>query len=289
MSAMTVTKLAAFNMNAACRITRSLVVSNPVNPDYSPDYEAVQAWPLVTALYNGIEQALKMLLLVPTNSRFTLETLAKRPYGHNLEKLYAELDTADLDHIEQHFREHRSLHNYVDIPTAELFIAHINNGGKHGGLVAWRYILVEDISEIPRTSLWTMSEIWDAICCRIREEVFDRRDDCFRLSRRLDTKFSRIMRDRIIPYDDYIADLERWRAHIDCPLAAWIVLLGKIHHDVVDEVRAPARLRPELADMAQLALAQMASDSADPDHGRLLHRLHAEPGLAWDPSNGTFR
>ena len=287
---MAVTIVAAFNMGAACSITRDLVVRNPVKPDWSPDYEAVQGWPLVTALYNGIEQALKMLLLVPSDTEFTLEKLARRRYGHDLEMIYAQLGDADRCHIEQHFREHRSLHDYLDIPSAEQFIGHINNGGRHGGLVSWRYILIEDISQIPSTSLWTMSEIWDAICCLIRENVFEKQDDCFRLSRRLNSKFNRLITYRAIPYDGYLVDLDRWRAHIGhSPLAAWIDLLTKAHYELMDEVQAPDRLRPALADMARTALAQMASDSADPDHDRLLHRIHEQPSLAWDPSDNSFR
>ena len=218
-------------MRAACAITRDLVVRNPVKPDWSPDYEAVQGWPLVTALYNGIEQALKMLLLVPSDTEFTLEELAKRPYGHDLEMLYAQLGDVDRRHIEQHFREHRSLHDYLDVPGAEQFIGHINNGGRHRGMVSWRYILIEDISKIPSTSLWTMCETWDAICCLIRAKVSDTHDACFRLSRRLSSNFNRLITTRAIPYDGYLADLNRWRAHIGCsPLAAWIDLLGKAHH-----------------------------------------------------------
>ncbi len=291
---MTVTTLAAFNMGQACQITRSLVIKNPVKPDLSPDYVAVQGWPLVTALYNGIEQALKMLLLVPSNTRFTLETLAKRPYGHDLEEFHAQLEADDRDHIERHFQEHRSLHDYdppgLNIATAERFIAHINSGGWQGGLVSWRYILIGDISQIPSTSLWTMSEIWDAICCRIREKVFDKQDDCFRLSRRLTSQFDRLVTHRPVPYDTYIDDLSRWAAHKDRSLlAAWIDLLGKENRDAMREVQAPDRLRQELADMAHRALSQMASDSANPDHEQLLHRIRTESNLAWDPSDGTFR
>ena len=68
---MTVTTAHRFYMYEACRITRDLVARNPVTPDFSSDYEAVQGWPFVTALYNGIEQALKMLLLIPSDTRFT--------------------------------------------------------------------------------------------------------------------------------------------------------------------------------------------------------------------------
>ncbi|MCY3950784.1 MAG: hypothetical protein OXF61_16520, partial [Acidimicrobiaceae bacterium] len=234
------------------------------------------------------------LLLVRPNPRFTLVTLAKHSYGHDLEKLYAELEADDRDHVDHHVQEHRSLHDYhppgLDIATAEQFIAHINTGGPQGGLVSWRYILIEGVSQVPSTSLWGMSEIWDAICCRIRKDVFDKPDDCFRLSRRLTSQFDRLVTGRPVPYDRFIDDLRGWAAHKDDSLlAAWIDLLGKAHRDVMHEVQAPDRLQPELADMAHRALAQMANEPADPDNEQLLNRIQAEPGLAWDPSDGAFR
>ncbi len=290
---MTVDVLAAFNMDSACRLTRDLVVKNPVKPDLSPDYLAVQGWPLVTALYNGIEQALKMLLLVPPNPRFTLETLAKRPYGHDLKQFYAELEADDRDHIECHFREHRSLHDYsasgLNVATAEQFIAHINSGGRQGGLVEWRYILIQDISKIPSTSLWTMSEVWDAICCLIRKEVFDKQDDCFRLSRRLFWDFQHCIPELGL-YDEFADDFNAWAFHKDRdPLAAWIDLLVKAHGGTLHEVRAPDRLRTVLAKVAKKALELMASDSADPDQAQMHQRLQTGPNLVWDPGGGAFR
>lgn len=288
---MTVDIRAAANMDHACELTRELVVKNPVKPDTSPDYLAVQGWPLVTALYCGVEQALKMLLLVPPNPRFDLETLARRPFGHDLAKLYAELEADDREHIERHFQEHRSLHDDglpgVSIATAEQFIAHINSGGRQGGSVEWRYILIQDISQIPSTSLWTMSEIWDALCCLIRREVFDMRGDCRRLSHRLYWQFSRCLPEQA--YDEFTDDCNVWAFHKDLdPLAAWIDLLVKAHNGTMHEVRAPDRLRTVLAKMAQEALEQMAGDSADPDEAMLLRRIQADPNLAWRPTTATF-
>ena len=287
---MTVTPLAAYKMDTAFRLTSDLVVKNPVKRDRSPDYEAVQGWPLVTALYNGIEQALKMLLLIPAQPRFTLETLATRKYGHNLKKLYAELEADDRDHIERHFQEHWSLHNYnpPDLGTAEKFIAHINSGGRRGGMLSWRYILIEDKSQIPSTSLWTMTEIWGALCCRIRRDVFNKQDECSRLSQRLIWDFEELI-PVLAPYEGSSDDLNGWITHKDGSLlAAWIELLIKVNRGDLHEVQVPDRLRPELAKMAVKALEQMASDSADPDRGQLLRRIQTEPNLAWDPTTGTF-
>ena len=297
---MTVFALAARNMDTARRLTGDLLIKNPVKEDLSRDYVAVQGWPLIVALYTGIEQALKMLLLVPLDPPFSPETLKSPKFGHNLKKLYSKLGAADRDHIERHFAEHRSLHDYdtpgYDLETAERFIAHINgtkklrpDDKKQLGSISWRYILLDGIAEVPPTSLWTMYEIWDAICCRIRKEVFNKRDDCSSLSRRLMWGFNRRF-PTLVPYEAFNGDMRSWMFHKEgSPLAAWIDLLTKAHGDAIHEVQAPDELRPVLADASDRALKKMASDSADPDESMLLHRIQADSNLVWAPGSGIFR
>ena len=286
---MAVTSERRFYMDAARRVTRDLIVNNPVKPDVFSSYEAVQGWPLVTALYNGIEQALKMLLLIRCGDRFTLNDLA-RDYGHDLEKLYGELAVDDRQHIELHYREHRSLHDYIpeDLATAGRFIAHINDGGNaQTGLVSWRYILIEGLEQVPPTSLWTMHEIWDAVCCRITKA--SGKNDCFRLRERLDHQHWSIATGRVLRYDEQLDDLNRWAASRDGDLVAvWIDLLVKVSLDVTHEVQAPSRLLPELVDKARIALTQL-SESADPDDKYLLRRMQDTRTLVWDSRNGGFQ
>ena len=282
-------------MGTACKDTRDRVAENPIELEYASRYMVVQAWSIATALYNGIEQALKMLLLAPSDSAFTLEDLRKRKYGHNLKKLYTALPTDDREHIERHFREHWSLHEYdtrgLSLDTAESFIAHINSGGPQGGLISWRYVLLEGAAQIPAMSLWTMSEIWDAICCRIRTKALGKQDDCWRLSHRLDMRFDDITNEPIDAYDDYFDDLERWANHKDGDLlAAWVDLLVKASRDDMHLVEVPERLRPELARMASRIIDHMSGDSADPDEARLLRRVkQTDRDLVWDPNKGEFR
>lgn len=151
-------------MFTACKRTRKIAAENPVQPDYAPDHEAAEAWPLITAAYNGIEQALKMLLLVPKNARFTMEQLKKKPFGHDLEELYGVLEPADSDYIEQHFGEHWSLNEYESLnlgfDTAQEFIAHLNTSQPQEGSLAWRYALLDMNVPIPTTNPWTMCEVW---------------------------------------------------------------------------------------------------------------------------------
>ena len=287
---MAMTTSRRFYMDAARRVTRDLIVNNPVTPDVFNEYEAVQGWPLVTALYNGIEQALKMLLLIPSDTRFTLERLA-REYGHDLERLYGELAVGDREHIDLHYREHRSLHDYIpkDLATAEQFIAHINRSSSQQttGLVSWRYILIEGPEQVPPMSLWTMHEIWDAVCCRIRKA--SGKNDCFRLRKRLARQHWSIATGRALRYDEQLDDLNRWAASRGGDLvAAWIDLLVKVSHDAIDQVQAPPRLRSDLVDKARIALGQL-SESADPDDMHLFRRIQGTRALVWDSSNGGFQ
>lgn len=167
------------NVEKACRITRRLIAANPLKRDHSGEYEALQAWPFVTALYSGMEQALKLLLLMPEDSKFTLKKLKDREYGHNLTRLHAELPREDREHIELHFAEHWSLYEFgqfaPEIEPAQDFIGHINGRAQEGSLM-WRYNLLDPAVEKPSTNLWTMSEIWHAACCRIKARALDRQN-----------------------------------------------------------------------------------------------------------------
>ena len=290
----TVSALSWFKLDRACMITRDLVAKNPLTPDYSSDYMAVQAWPFVIALYSGVEQALKMLLLAQPNPQFTLDNLAKSQYGHDLEKLYAALPADDRRHIELHFREHWSLYKYDTqgrvICTAEDFIASINRGGKQIGSVEWRYVLVDERVQIPATSLWTMCEVWRAVCCRVKTKALDRQGDCSRLSRMLAFKFRHLVLWTIpVPYDEFTDEINEWIVHKGGDqLAAWIDLFVKASHNAVREVQATERLRSELAQMAGRALNQLASEPADPDETQLLHRIRTDPNLTWDRTTSSF-
>ena len=277
-----------FRLEEACRITRDLVARNPVTPDRFAEYEALQMWPLVLALYSGIEQALKMLLLTPSDTCFTLKGL-KDKYGHNLVRLYTALEAADREHIELHFREHWSLYDYelpkgVTIGTAEEFLVHINGGSPSTGL-PWRYFLLDESAKIPSTSLWTMSEIWDAVCCCIRKA--SDQGGCLRLSQRLVFQFDRV--GWVVPYDGYLDEIGSWVARSGDPVAAWVDLLVQANRNAVHKVQAPDQLRRELAAMASEVIERL-SGSSDADNTQLLHRIqHTEQTLVWDSGNAEFR
>lgn len=290
---MAVSALSWFKIDRACMLTRDLVAKNPLTPDYSRDYMAVQGWPFVVPLYSGLEQGLKLLLVAQPNPQFTLDDLRKPPIRHDLKKLYAALPTDDRDHIELHFREHWTLFDYDThghvINTAEDFIAHINGEGKPGGAVSWRYVLVEETMEIPATSLWTMCEMWRAVNCRVKTKALGKRDDCSRLSRMLGHKSKRVIYYRVIPYDGFMDDAMNWIGRYNGDLlAAWIDLLVKTSHNATHEVPAPDQLRRDLTNQAKGVIKQMSAEPVDPNEEQLLHRIQADPNLTWDRATATF-
>lgn len=280
-------------MFTACRATRKLVAGNPVQRDYSGEHEAAVAWPLVTAAYNGIEQALKLLIQASSVPAPSLNEL-RELYGHDLAQLYGALKPDDQKHIELHFREHWSLYEYetqgLDFSTAKEFIAQLNDSDPQLGSIAWRYALLDMSVQIPKTHPWTMSEVWYAICCLIKKRAFPDTDDCFRLSVRLDFRLRDVL-PRIVPYDGFIDDLNQWAIHRDRNLlAAWVDLLVKASREAMKDVQASERLRPELAAMAVTAIERFSDDSAGPDEKHLIVRAQQRyRDLIWDARRAQFR
>ena len=128
-------------MDKACTSTRDLVARNPIEHDRRDGYLVAQAWPFVTALYSGVKQALKMPLMT-ADPQLTLDAPGKRPYGHDLSRLYADLSPAHAEHIELHFHVHRSLFENVQqhdgFESAKRFITHINGNDAARGHIRWR-------------------------------------------------------------------------------------------------------------------------------------------------------
>ena len=291
--AVTIDYMAFHRMFTACKRTRALVAENPVQPDYSGDHEAAESWPLITAAYNGIEQALKMLLLAPKHTKFTMKQLKNQPYRHDLEALYGALEPDDSDYIEKHFREHWSLNEYQDLKlgfdTAKEFISNLNKSQPQEGSLAWRYALLDMSVPIPKTNPWTMCEVWYAICCRIKAGVYDRQDGTFRLSGRLRFRFERVILHWGEVYGGFTDDLNCWIGCTGDELGAWVDLLVKASKGAIDEVEAPERLRPHLSRMADRAIEALSRERADPDVQKFLLQVQrTDRDLTWDPQQAEF-
>ncbi len=304
-------------MDTACKTTRDLVARNPIEDDLWDGYVVAHAWPFVTALYSGVEQVFKMLLMA-TDPELSVEKVRKK-YGHDLSRLYAALEPDDIDHIEVHYREHRSLFEYLQqhdkCATAERFITHINGNDTASGYNWWRYALIDPKSH-PATDLWTMCEIWQAVCCCLWTRRSGQSQRCERrLSRRLLKPLRDIATRATASYRDFQSDLRNWESHIDGDdLAAWVDLLVKSSRGSMDQVHAPDALRGDLDKMAQQAIehlsdrrtipdvqllllpasrrerAQADFQSVNPDEQMLLQRVQRiDCDLTWDPHTGVFR
>lgn len=291
--AVAVDSMAFHRMMTACRLVRKVAAENPVQHDMSGEHEAAVAWAFVNSAYNGIEQALKMLLVAPAGTAFTLEQLRKHPYGHDLEKLYSELEPQDRDYIEDHFAEHWSLNEYetlnLGFDTAEEFIAHLNDSDAQLGLLVWRYLLLDMSVRIPQTNLWTMCEVWYAICCRIKAHKYGSQDDTFRLSGRLAFRFEEVILHWDEMYDGFTDDLNEWVARNDNGLSAWVDLLIKTSRGAHDQVNMPDRLRSELALMSERGIGALSREPADPDFQQFLRQVQrTDRDLVWNPLEAKF-
>ena len=268
----------------ACR----LFISNEPKPDLSPEYMAMQMELFVTPCYNGIEQALKLVLMTEGASADQLRS----KYGHDLVKLFRAIGQDARDHIELHFLEHRSLHNYdsgsASTETAEEFIAHVNSGEDQVGSLEWRYFQLDGIDGLPPVHIWSMYEIWGAVCCWVQQSVLEI-DSCSCLSHRLERRFLGEFTRRTI--EGWTVDeLNDWIRHKDgSALAAFIDLLVKVDRDLLDAVEAPDSLRTMLGETAGEALEQMATTPQDPDERALFFCIRAGEGvLEWSWKNRAF-
>ena len=137
----------------AYKSTQSHYDQHPPHDDVVPIAAAINAWTLICGCYMGIEQTIKLLILMRGG----------RPeLTHPLATHYALLGTVERDMVAKSYRVYRSLHNFdsggLDIETADKFIQHIGNG-----YVAWRYILIETPSRVPKVHLGLMLEMWRAL------------------------------------------------------------------------------------------------------------------------------
>ena len=255
----------------------------------------MQAWPFVVAAYSGIEQSLKMLLAA-TDSNFTKEQLRKQ-YGHNLKKLFDALTQRDQDHIELHFQEHWSLNEYdcerLGYGTAKEFLTAISKTSSQNGSIAWRYLPLDANESIPPTDMWTMCEVWNAVCCCIlpytKPNACEAKIPCSRLSQRLCRCIQRTI-EMSTHHGAFIGDLDAWMSdRSDDHLTILVDLLAKSTRGAVAEVDAPESLRLKLAQMASRVVETLSSGSPDPDVHMFLQRVQSTGrDLAWNPVSAEF-
>ena len=133
----------------------------PPNSDSVPIAEAINAWTLISGCYMGIEQTMKLLILMRRGIKRVPPDLRKG-IGHDLNKLYSLLDDSERLVVANYYKVYRSFHDFdsgsVSLDTADQFIQHIGNG-----YTAWRYILIEDSSAVPKVHIDLLLELWRAL------------------------------------------------------------------------------------------------------------------------------
>lgn len=133
-------------------------------PDWMGRVEQARMWPLVTPLYSGIEQGLKVLAAKELGTPVRTATGKGgrlRACRHDLGCVWKEVGTAEKDLIEEHWRQFVSLHDYIPLTSAQAFVEHLS-GPEGTGYEEWRYCLIES-SRVRETSIEAMMQVWESI------------------------------------------------------------------------------------------------------------------------------
>ena len=136
-------------------------------------------WPVVTPLYSGLEQALKVLaahsLGVPVEVATAKGGILRRhDVGHDLGAIWKHIAPEAQATLEEHWQQFTSLHDYLltgeaakdGLATAEGFLRHLS-GEKGQGYENWRYCLIQ-MQEVPKVSTEGMLQLWESVV-----EVYD--------------------------------------------------------------------------------------------------------------------
>ena len=132
--------------------------------------ERARMWPLVTPLYSGLEQGMKVLAAHADGMTVTEATAPGKPLrraGHNLAEIWNMVPTEARELVEKHYGQFISLHDYVPYKTAEEFLIHLA-GPKGKGYEDWRYCLIE-AKPVRDTSVEAMMQIWESIIAAINK------------------------------------------------------------------------------------------------------------------------
>ena len=290
-----------WSMDSLCRNARDLFANNEPNSDIIPLQDALNAWPFVVTGYNGIELALKALLAAeqPDISTSDMQDVW-REHGHDIYAAYNAQSSSAHAHIAIHYAEHRSLWDYdsTPIPTGTVgeFILHISSGSEDGGqagLLRWRYAPLEGSDGLPTTSVWTMYEIWDAICCCLSTLNHPDRG-CSRVSMMLGhALINRIVMESPphgLPSDWDHEQLNTWiNSKRGRGLGSLIDLLGCVYRDSLGHLELSEPMRGMLGVNASAELRRLKARPSNPDERQLMYRIERSQGrlaAVTDPATG---
>lgn len=132
--------------------------------------ERARMWPLVTPLYSGLEQGMKVLAAHAAGMTVTEATAHRMPLrraGHDLAAIWNMVSAEAKELIEEHYAQLISLHDYIPYKTAQELLIHL--AGPDGkGYEEWRYCLIE-ATPVRDTSIEAMMQIWESIVAAIHK------------------------------------------------------------------------------------------------------------------------
>ena len=181
-----------------------------ISTDFHIGTEIAQQWPLITASYSGLEQTLKYLIAdeksLTINELIHRRTLSgnsrcgsnqRYPYRtHDLKWLFCQLKDSTKCDLRKYYTQFQSLHSYIEIEDIETFLAEIS-GSNGQGYEIWRYTLIEDEKELPRTSVEAMISIW-GVCIAIAASRNYENETVWMLAKELNRHFWQRFQEYII-------------------------------------------------------------------------------------------
>ena len=138
----------------------------PPNDDIVPIAAAINAWTLICGCYMGIEQTMKLLILM----QLRITKVPRHLKIHDLSRLYPLLDDSKRLVVSRYYGIYRSLHDFdsggIALDTAEQFIRYVGDG-----YTSWRYILIDGPAGIPKVHIGLMIETWRALVDIVNSHV----------------------------------------------------------------------------------------------------------------------
>lgn len=290
-------------MRTLCNDARQRFHENEPKSDLFSQQEMLNAWPFVVTGYNGIELAIKALRSVERPDWSAEETRWQwRNIGHDIFEAFCELTDSHREHIEFHYAEHRSLFDYDSgttlTDTAEQFIRHLSGkeeGDTQGGLLRWRYAPLTGSDRIPTTSVWTMYEIWSAVCCCLHRSLNEHqgsRGCASAVSLLRHDLCNEIILKSPLRKDESLAELNGWVSSSDCgEFGVLVDLLCCIYRDAPHEVNQLPTMRDVLWANGAAELRRLEQSPRTPDERQLFSRIRRSCGrlvVARDALSGAI-
>ena len=276
----------AHRIMAARELMHRSYQNNPIQPDFSAEYEAIAAWSSVTCSYSGVEQAMKCLLQM--QGTYIDKPLRKGGHRHHdIGKLFKDLAPEEQEVVRVSYRICRSLHNYIPLETVDCFLDGIDEGYQ-----AWRYFLLDGRKpeEWPKTHPGAMLEIWSALSDIICARVFQNHG-LHTVKRRIEFYLNnKTKRDAWFKHinsgigECEIKDLNRWfQRHDNIKINAYADLFYRHAINKLDRVNVLPSTMQVLRTMVDI-VQQRKNDN---DFTYFLHRAQTR-GIAWNPNDKCF-